>query len=170
MSRCIGCDLDGTLAEHQSGDIARHGPMHIGAPIPSTLRRVQQALAQGHDVWIFTARVSPEHGDTTAIVEAIVAWCLQHVGRRLEITAIKLARFDEIWDDKAVRIQKNQGATGFTIETLWHQLGRVAPRVGCSACGGFLTQRGTGKILITSGALDDNCPACGGDGWQATTP
>jgi hypothetical protein len=128
MTKVIACDLDGTLAEYRSGEMSRRYAAgqrtFIGRPIPQTLARVKAALALGYEVWIFTARLSPERGDTTEMAAAIAAWTLEHVGQRLDATAIKLQRFDEIWDDKAVRISKNQGASGFTLGTLWHELGK----------------------------------------------
>lgn len=48
----IGVDLDGTLA-HYAGWV---GPDHIGEPIPAMLARVQQWIAEGRTVKIFTAR------------------------------------------------------------------------------------------------------------------
>jgi hypothetical protein len=124
---CIGCDLDGTLAEYNSGDFKRWKAQGlpattIGRPIARTVARVQAALARGYEVWIFTSRLSPEWLDITEQAAAIAAWTQEHVGKRLDATAYKLERFDEIWDDKAIRVAKNQGASGFVIGSLWHEL------------------------------------------------
>lgn len=126
--KVIACDLDGTAAEYHSGDAKRWDvegqPCKIGKPIPRTIARIKAALAKGYEVWIFCARLSGERGDTTEMAAAICAWTIEHVGKQLPATAIKLERFDEIWDDKAVRVAKNHGASGYVIGTLWHELGQ----------------------------------------------
>lgn len=49
-------DLDGTLAEYHGWNGG------IGKPIPGMVRRVKAWLAEGLEVRIFTARVSPRGG------------------------------------------------------------------------------------------------------------
>ena len=103
MSGWIGVDLDGTLAEYQ-----RWVDGSIGAPIPAMVERVRAWLAEGREVRIFTARVSvPEQRDEQ--LERIALWCLDHIGAILTVTCEKDIHMVELWDDRCVRVRRNQG-------------------------------------------------------------
>jgi hypothetical protein len=69
--------------------------------------RVHQWLMQGKDVRIFTARVCDP--SRTHVVEAIEAWCVRHLGRKLPVTCSKDYHMTELWDDRAVQIIPNTG-------------------------------------------------------------
>jgi hypothetical protein len=103
----IGVDLDGTLAEYTHW----RGNAHIGPPVPRMVRRVKDWLAAGRDVRVFTARVGPQGspGDVARAREAIAAWCREHVGRTLPVTAIKDFTMVELWDDRCVQVVPNTG-------------------------------------------------------------
>lgn len=104
----IGVDLDGTLAQYDTWQ----GASHIGEPVPAMLERVKRWLAAGIEVRVFTARVAiPESG----VVRAIEDWCLVHLGRALPVTCMKDYGMVELWDDRAVQVEKN---TGRRIEDL----------------------------------------------------
>lgn len=114
----IACDLDGTLAHYDGW----HGIEHIGSPISETVNRVRSALAAGHRVSIFTARVAPSKDDADMATLHVMNWCREHIGVDLEVTAIKYGWFDEFWDDKAVRVDKNRGVSVDADDsTLWAQ-------------------------------------------------
>jgi hypothetical protein len=117
-------DLDGTLAEYDGWK----GPTHVGKPIPKMVERVKAWLAEGREVRIFTARAIAWEtlsrgvrgfnsgriyaGDTDAAgaaYNAIQKWCVEHIGQVLPITCIKDFQTMEIWDDRAVAVQKNTG-------------------------------------------------------------
>lgn len=106
----IGVDLDGTLAEY-------HGfvsDIHIGEPIEKMVDRVKGWIAEGKDVKIVTARVSPNtlfhnNSDSGPIIKAIQNWCKQHLGRVLPITHEKDFLMKELWDDRAIQVVKNTG-------------------------------------------------------------
>ena len=107
----IGVDLDGTLAHYEgwNGGV-------IGEPIVPMVRRVQQWLAQGKDVRIFTARVYlPKYATPEARTVhqqqrvAIAAWCQLHLGQVLPITNQKDFSMIELWDDRAVQVVNNLG-------------------------------------------------------------
>ena len=107
----IGVDLDGTLAQYSgwTGD-----PFQIGEPVPKMVERVKQWLREGKQVWIFTARTSPEaveFNDILAqdIVQAISVWCLKHIGQALPVTYKKNPSMIELWDDRAVQVIPNTG-------------------------------------------------------------
>jgi hypothetical protein len=116
MSGWIGVDFDGTIAHYDgwvSGD-------HLGAPIPNMVNRVKAWLAQGHTVKIFTARVGCTglrtdkgnvDGDEFAAHQRklIEAWCIEHIGVPLEVTATKDFGMIELWDDRAVQVRPNTG-------------------------------------------------------------
>lgn len=102
MSAWIGVDLDGTLAEYDGWK----GPQHIGPPIPQMVARVLRWLELGHEVRVFTARVSD--GDPSTIT-TIEAWCEQHLGLALPVTNVKDYGMLELWDDRAVQVEANTG-------------------------------------------------------------
>lgn len=106
----IGVDLDGTLAKYEGWQ----GPLHIGEPVPLMLDRVKAWLATGQEVRIFTARVSHDGtqqrmDESQACYRAIAAWCLAHIGQRLEVTNEKDYQMLELWDDRAVQVEPNTG-------------------------------------------------------------
>lgn len=103
MSGWIGVDLDATLARYDGWK----GGVHIGEPIPTMVNRVKGWLEEGRDVRIFTARISGP--DANAQVHAIRAWSATHLGRELPITNVKDMQMDELWDDRAVQVEKNTG-------------------------------------------------------------
>lgn len=122
MSGWIGVDLDGTLAEYHGWV----GPTEIGAPIPAMIDRVKEWRRKYTDVRIFTARCYPLNfvpksysADWTPVgyeqtiaktaVEAIRAWCLEHIGECLPITCVKDYAMFQLWDDRCIQIEQNTG-------------------------------------------------------------
>jgi hypothetical protein len=106
----IGVDLDGTLAEYGTWQ----GHTHIGNPIPKMLERVKEWNAQGREVRIFTARVSPAacalNGITQQFIEALItAWCMMHGIGALRVTCEKDMAMVELWDDRCVQVIPNTG-------------------------------------------------------------
>jgi hypothetical protein len=68
------------------------------------LERVKRWLAEGRDVRIFTARACiPEQ------VPPVLAWLRIHLGRELPVTNAKDLHMVELWDDRAVQVEPNQG-------------------------------------------------------------
>lgn len=111
----IGVDLDGTLAA-----FTKWNGGAIGEPVPAMLARVQGWLAMGREVRVFTARVaatgkrkatgeidSQEFADAQTVL--IQDWTQRHLGVRLPVTAVKDFAMAELWDDRAVRVEKNTG-------------------------------------------------------------
>ena len=96
----IGVDLDGTLARYTKWK----GSTHIGSPIPRMVRRVRRWVSHGKKVKIFTARADDEKS-----VNAIKKWLKDNDLPDLEITNLKDQHMTEIWDDRAVSVQKNTG-------------------------------------------------------------
>ncbi len=93
-------DLDGTLAYYDRW----HGPQHIGEPIPLMAERVHNWLKEGIEVKIFTARATePEK------IPYIKDWLIKHGFGDLEVTNAKDFKTIEIWDDRAVHVNKNTG-------------------------------------------------------------
>ena len=112
----IAVDLDGTIAHHTGWK----GEDHIGEPIPKMVERVKRWLADGKEVGIFTARVGmcdrqSENGviDNFKFAERqqalIKAWCKQHIGQELRVTASKDFEMLELWDDRAIQVIVNEG-------------------------------------------------------------
>lgn len=126
----IGVDLDGTLAVHEKW--VDH--TFIGEPIPEMVDRVRAWRAEGKEVRIFTARLYPlmyvepswhpseyklpdsglaiSAARRVMAVEAarcIQAWCEVHLGEILPITCVKDYGMIELWDDRAVQVERNTG-------------------------------------------------------------
>lgn len=111
----IGVDLDGTLAEHRDDWSGK--PEDIGKPIPAMVERVKRWLAEGREVRIVTARVSRLVNATNysarviaeAHQDAIYQWTKNVFGVGLAVQAHKDYAMVELWDDRAVRVVKNEG-------------------------------------------------------------
>jgi hypothetical protein len=106
----IGVDLDGTLAMHEKWV----DEFTIGEPVPLMVERVKAWLAAGLNVKIFTARVCPnppeqKQKDLLRIYQAIEIWCEKHIGQKLEVTCRKDYKMVQLWDDRAIEVQRNTG-------------------------------------------------------------
>jgi hypothetical protein len=104
----IGVDFDRTIAVYG-------GSHHIGQtaeqvePVPAMVERVIAWLSEGKRVKIVTARVARREPDRDVHVGMIRAWCHRHLGQPLEITSEKDYLMVELWDDNAVRVERNTG-------------------------------------------------------------
>lgn len=110
MQGWIGVDLDGTLAHYEPG--SPWNGLEIGEPVPAMVARVRRWLAEGRDVRIFTARVAPingSHQPDLVVRQAVTDWCIAHLGSALPVTATKDYNCLEIWDDRAVQVERNTG-------------------------------------------------------------
>lgn len=115
MSGWIGVDFDGTLSHYNGW---RNG--ELGKPVQAMQTRVLDWLNAGREVRIVTARVA-ETGlrnqvggfdDNAFAAEQrakIEAWCLEHLGRIIPVTAMKDFGMVELWDDRCVRVVENTG-------------------------------------------------------------
>ena len=100
----IGFDIDGTIAHDDGGP---WGPP--GRPVASMVALVKQYRAQGHEVRLFTARVSCPEDLLPEVVAAIEAWSLEHLGEVLPITCQKDYSMWLLYDDRVVQVEKNTG-------------------------------------------------------------
>tara|TARA_R110000803_G_scaffold83827_2_gene149872 strand:+ start:358 stop:675 length:318 start_codon:yes stop_codon:yes gene_type:complete len=100
----IALDLDGTLAHYDKW----RGVEHVGEPIPAMVKKLNDWVAQGHNVTLFTARVSDAEEAPDA-GHYIGKWILKHELPITEITCIKKKKFDLFVDDKAISVIKNEG-------------------------------------------------------------
>lgn len=101
----IGVDLDGTLAKYDGW----RGPTHIGEPVGPMLFRVRKWLADGRTVRIFTARASCQEPERAIVVDAINAWCREHLGQTLPVTHAKDFLMVQLWDDRCIQVEPNTG-------------------------------------------------------------
>ena len=104
MSGWIGVDLDGTLAHYDGWNGGK-----IGRPIPAMAERVKYWLAIGREVRIFTARVGLPGEEADHERAKIEAWCQEHFGVKLAVTATKDFGMVELWDDRAKQVEMNTG-------------------------------------------------------------
>ena len=129
----IGVDFDGTLARYEGWQEGQ-----LGAPVPAMVKRVRRWLSEGREVRVVTARVA-ESGRTNADGQvdstefcalqrvAIEAWCEEHLGRALEVTASKDFEMEALYDDRAVPVETN---TGRLLKQRWFTLGEVLEAAG----------------------------------------
>ena len=106
MRTWIGVDFDGTLAMHSVS------ATELGQPIPLMVERVRRWLAEGRDVRIFTSRAAYiDNSEWSAELQIglIQAWCVEHLGVALPVTATKTMDMSEFWDDRAVQVIPNTG-------------------------------------------------------------
>ena len=105
FSGWVGVDLDGTLAHYEGGPL-----LPIGKPVPVMVARVKKMLATGVEVRVFTARISdPDRRTRARVIEAIEAWCLEHIGQTLPVTNVKDFSMVRLYDDRAVQVEANTG-------------------------------------------------------------
>lgn len=88
----IAVDLDKTMAEYTTFK----GAAVIGKPIAAQVDQVKKMLADGKDVWIYSARV--EHPDA---IPAIKEFSKENIGKELPMTNIKYPEFAKFIDDRA---------------------------------------------------------------------
>lgn len=128
MNPWIGFDLDGTLAMWDA-----EAPItKIGPPVDRMVMKYKEHRALGHDARIVTARVAA-CGDSNAsgVVDSqsfadeqrklIEAWCLEHLGEVIPVTASKDFGMILLYDDRCVEIQTN---TGLDQKDIYFGLGR----------------------------------------------
>jgi hypothetical protein len=99
MDQWIGVDLDGTLAYYEKWDNGK-----IGKPINRMMFRVKQWLGAGKTVKIMTARADDE-----SEVRKIKLWLKSNGLPELDVTNKKDFGMIELWDDRAVQVEKNTG-------------------------------------------------------------
>lgn len=108
----MGVDFDGTLHIRDKSQ-----PMTVlGEPIPEMVERVKQWLALGMKVKILTARVSHTQRINDEKLEfirqqrlLINEWCYKHIGEILPIVCEKDCYMYQLWDDRAVTVERNTG-------------------------------------------------------------
>lgn len=96
----IGVDFDGTLSRYEG--YTRLGV--FGPPVPLMFERVKAWLSNGVQVKIVTARAADPRER-----RAVEDWCVEHGLGKLEVTDRKDYDMVELWDDRAVRVEKNTG-------------------------------------------------------------
>lgn len=102
----IGVDLDGTLAKYMPGDFKTYGPAHVGEPIGPMVEHVKMLLSQGKDVRIFTARA---YEAAPGVIRAIEDWSTRVFGYALPVTCIKDYWMTDLYDDRAIPVERNTG-------------------------------------------------------------
>ena len=89
-----GVDFDGTLSQdHQ-----------FGPPVPAMVRRIERWIAAGMEVRLVTARAVDEED-----VARIRRWLYRYGLPQLPITDRKDFGMIELWDDRAVTVERGTG-------------------------------------------------------------
>lgn len=95
-----GVDLDGTLAVWNEASTLNR----IGPPIPAMIDMVRRMADNGIRVKIFTARAcDPDQ------IPKIRTWMAQNGLPDLEITNVKDYYMERLYDDRAIRVERNTG-------------------------------------------------------------
>lgn len=95
-----GVDLDGTLAVWNNNSTLDR----IGAPVHAMVDMVRSMVDNGIRVKIFTARAcDPDQ------IPKIQAWMSRHGLPDLEITNVKDYYMERLYDDRAIRVERNTG-------------------------------------------------------------
>lgn len=103
-----GVDLDGTLA-HFDEDVP-YDPEKIGEPIPVILESIKDAITNGQEIRIVTARVNlPDEQERAEMVTRIQDWCEANGLPRLEVQAHKDYGMIRLYDDRVVEVFRNKG-------------------------------------------------------------
>lgn len=121
----IGVDLDGTLAKYKSGQGSK-----IGDPVPQMVSKLKDWHKEKQEVRIFTARAETLHGKNE-----VINWLKKNNLPSFTVTNIKDSKMIELWDDKAIRVEKireklvqdAQAVLGSTILQL--TMTRISPTV-----------------------------------------
>jgi len=95
----IGFDLDGTLADDRHENWPEPGP-----PIPEMYERVKALIGFGIEVRIVTARATDP-----AQIPIVKDWLKKYDLGDLEVTNEKDMNMLELWDDRAVQVERNVG-------------------------------------------------------------
>lgn len=101
MEKWIGVDFDGTLCVDDTGQ-----------PVRAMVDRIQEWLRRGIEVRIVTARASRQgqsDSERDYNILLVSRWCQQHIGVPLEVTCEKDYFMAELWDDRAVTVEKDTG-------------------------------------------------------------
>lgn len=93
----VGVDYDGTLAQN-----VKDGT--LGPPVEAMLERVRRWLAAGIEVRLVTARAND-----VCEIDALDKWLRQHLGQSIPITSQKDYLMFELWDDRAVAVERDTG-------------------------------------------------------------
>jgi hypothetical protein len=122
----IGVDLDGTLAIRDEGQQGGD----IGQPIIPMMTLVKEWIQDGQEVRIFTARAA----DPTQIPK-VESWLRQNGLAGLKVTNKKDANMMVLYDDKAVRVQRNTGSLCYACQSLQgHMHAHGAPTQHLTDC------------------------------------
>jgi hypothetical protein len=108
----IGVDLDGTLAFYEQGQLG------IGAPIEPMVVRVLHWIAKGYEVRIFTTRAEDPRQKLL-----VSDWLERNGMGGLMVTNVKDEGMLEMWDDRAVQVERNTGRVMNSSTPLTRQRG-----------------------------------------------
>lgn len=103
----VGFDLDGTLA-HTVGT-------EIGPPIEAMIQVLREHLGAGIECRVFTARA--EWPSQCTLVQD---WLEAQGLPRLRVTNVKDQHCFQLWDDRAVSVERNTGRCN-TVNVEWHR-------------------------------------------------
>jgi TusA-related sulfurtransferase len=111
----IAFDFSGTLAKHKKQTTDKFQP---GEPVPNMIAIAKGFLAKGYKIKILTV-----HAKHPEAVKTIQDWCVKNLGQKVdEVTNIKKKGMIQFWDDRAIRVVRDQGLPAHEIDTAMKDL------------------------------------------------
>jgi hypothetical protein len=107
-NKYIAVDFDGTLCKHFTNWQGVTAVIEE-EPVPEMLARVKRWIARGVTVKILTARMSCAPHERDAARTAIQDWLEKYNLPRLEVTNQKTFGMMELWDDRAIQVERDMG-------------------------------------------------------------
>jgi hypothetical protein len=116
MKDWVGFDFDGTLCRDDQP--SSNGA--LGDPIKPMIDKAIEHIKKGDQVYIFTARIWPlgtlDEGKNKSVTNKaraelakIRVFCRKNFGQVLPITCVKLPAMQLLYDDNAIRVERNTG-------------------------------------------------------------
>jgi hypothetical protein len=110
----IAFDFSGTLAKHKDQTTDKFQP---GEPVPDMIKIAKAFLDKGYKVKILTV-----HGGKPDDVKTIQAWSQKNIGQKLEVTNVKQHGLIQLWDDRAIRVERNKGVPAHEVDAAMKDL------------------------------------------------
>jgi hypothetical protein len=106
----IAFDFSGTLAKHKDQTTDKFQP---GEPVQNMVDVAKAFLQKGYRVKILTT-----HAKQPENIKTIQDWCVKNLGQKVEeVTNIKKRGMIQLWDDRAIRVDRDKGLPVHEIDS-----------------------------------------------------